>query len=58
MLLYNPMLHEWFGFAAPVFRDSQWIAPVFARAVFFFGGLLLLRLPAPELRDRQSGTMT
>lgn len=58
VLLYSPMLQEWFGFTVPVFPGSQWIAPVLATIVFFYGGLPFLRMAVPELRNRQPGMMT
>src|SRR5690606_20688256 len=29
VLVYSPMLQEWFGFTAPDFPLAEWIAPVF-----------------------------
>ncbi len=58
VLLYSPMLQEWFNFSVPEFPGSAWIAPVFAALVFIIGGVPFLRMAAPELRNRQPGMMT
>ena len=58
VLLYSPMLQEWFNFSMPVFPGSNWIAPVFAALVFVIGGVPFLRMAVPELRNRQPGMMT
>lgn len=58
VLLYSPMIQEWFGFAMPEFPGSQWITPVFSTIIFFYGGLPFLQLAVPELRNRQPGMMT
>jgi Cu2+-exporting ATPase len=36
---------------------SQWITPVFAIIVFFYGGLPFLEMAEPELRNRKPGMM-
>jgi P-type Cu2+ transporter len=58
VLLFSPMVQELLGFSLPVFPGSQWIEPVFAVIVFFYGGLPFLRMAVPELRNRQPGMMT
>ncbi|MCO5246493.1 MAG: heavy metal translocating P-type ATPase [Anaerolineae bacterium] len=58
VLLYSPMLQEWFNFSMPVFPGSNWIAPIFAALVFVIGGVPFLRMAVPELRNRQPGMMT
>jgi Cu2+-exporting ATPase len=58
VLLYSPMLQEWFGFSMPVFPGSQWIAPVLGSVIFAYGGVPFLRLSIPELKNRQPGMMT
>lgn len=58
VLLYSPMLQQWFGFSMTVFPGSLWIEPVFAVIVFVYGGLPFLRMVAPELRNRQPCMMT
>lgn len=58
VVLYSPMLQEWFNFSMPVFPGSNWVAPVFAALVFIIGGVPFLRMAVPELRNRQPGMMT
>jgi Cu2+-exporting ATPase len=58
VLLYSPMVQEWLGFTMPEFPGSQWMAPVFATIIFFYGGLPFLRMAVPEIRNRQPGMMT
>jgi P-type Cu2+ transporter len=58
VLLYTPMLQMWFGFRMPDFFGSQWIMPIFAVIVFFYGGVPFLQMAVPEVRQRQPGMMT
>jgi Cu2+-exporting ATPase len=58
VLLFSPMLQEWLGFGVPEFPGSRWIGPVFAMAIFFYGGLPFLRMAIPEVRNRKPGMMT
>jgi Cu2+-exporting ATPase len=58
VLLYSTMLQEWFGFTMPIFPGSQWIAPLFAIVVFFYGGLPFLQMAGPEVRNRRPGMMS
>ncbi len=58
VLLYSPMLQMWFGFRMPVFPGSAWIGPLFAIAIFLYGGIPFLQMAVPELRNRTPGMMT
>jgi P-type Cu2+ transporter len=58
VLLYSPMIQEWFGFRMPAFTGSEWITPVISTVIFFYGGLPFLQMAVPELRLRQPGMMT
>jgi P-type Cu2+ transporter len=58
VLLYTPMLQMWFGFNLPGFTGSEWIAPVFAVAVFLYGGVPFIQMAMPEVKNRQPGMMT
>ena len=58
VLLYTPMLQEWFGFSMPTFPGSDWIAPVLSVIIFAYGGLPFLQMAVPELKNRQPGMMT
>jgi Cu2+-exporting ATPase len=58
VLLYSPMLQDWFGFDVPSFSGSQLIGPLFAIAIFFYGGIPFLDMARPEIKKRQPGMMT
>ena len=58
VLLFSPMIQRWFGFSLPSFPGSQWIGPLFAIAIFFYGGLPFLQMAVPEVRSRKPGMMT
>jgi Cu2+-exporting ATPase len=57
VLLFSPMLQQWFGFSMPEFPGRRWIGPVFAIAIFFYGGLPFLQMAVPEVRNRKPGMM-
>jgi Cu2+-exporting ATPase len=57
VLLYSPMVQEWFGFTMPQFPGSDWIGAVFSIAIFLYGGLPFLQMALPEIRNRQPGMM-
>ena len=57
-LVWSDMIQEWFGFEAPTFPGSQYIAPVFGTAVYLYGGWVFLAAGVRELRDRLPGMMT
>jgi cation transport ATPase len=58
VLLYSHMLQMWFGFTAPSFPGSEWIAPLFAFIIFVCGGVPFIQMAGPELRAAKSGMMT
>ena len=58
ILIWGHMLPSAFGYAAPHFPGSMWIAPVFGTLVFFYGGTPFLRGAVGELRVRVPGMMT
>jgi P-type Cu2+ transporter len=57
IVYFSPMVQEWFGYTAPVFAGSEWIAPVLGTVVFVYGGAPFLRGAFQEARDRQPGMM-
>lgn len=57
VVLFSEMIQEWFGYAAPSFLGSEWVAPVLGSAVFLYGGSPFLRGAMSEIRDRQPGMM-
>ncbi len=58
VLLYSPAIQNWFGFSVPEFAGSQWLTPVFAVFVFFYGGMPFLKMAVPEIKNRKPGMMT
>jgi len=58
VLVFSESIQEWLGFSAPAFAGEALVAPVFAIAVFLYGGVPFLRMAVPELRDRRPGMMT
>lgn len=57
VLLFSPMIQEWFGFRMPEFPGSQLVGPVFAIAIFLYGGVPFLQMAVPEVKNRQPGMM-
>jgi P-type Cu2+ transporter len=57
VLIFSPALQNWLGYTAPEFPLSEWITPVFAVVVFFYGGLPFLQMAVPELQSRRPGMM-
>lgn len=57
VLLFSPMIQEWFGFSVPEFPGSSFVGPVFAIAIFLYGGVPFLQMAVPELQNRQPGMM-
>ncbi|MFN3688159.1 copper-translocating P-type ATPase [Salinarimonas sp.] len=57
-LVWEPMLQDWFGYAAPRFPGSDAIPAIFGTAVFVYGGWVFLKGAAGELADRRPGMMT
>lgn len=58
VILFSMGLQMMTGLRMPAFPGSEWIAPVFAVAVFFYGGLPFLQMAVPEIKNRQPGMMT
>ncbi|MCA0455358.1 MAG: copper-translocating P-type ATPase [Chloroflexi bacterium] len=58
VLLYSPMIQNWFSFSMPTFLGSEFIAPVLGSIIFFYGGLPFLGMARQELALRQPGMMT
>ncbi len=57
VLLFSPFVQATLGFQLPAFPGSQWITPVFAVIVFFYGGLPFLQMAVPEVKNRRPGMM-
>ncbi len=58
VLLYSPMLQEWFGFSMPEFPGSHLIGFGFSLVIFAYGGVPFLQMAVPEIQMRQPGMMT
>ncbi len=57
IVFFSPMIQEWFGFTAPSFPGSDWVAPVLGTIVFVYGGSPFLKGAVQEIRDRRPGMM-
>ena len=57
VVFYSEMIQEWFGYTAPTFPGSKWVAPVLGTIIFFYGGSPFLKGAYQEARDRQPGMM-
>lgn len=58
IILYSPMVQQWFNFTMPAFPGSQFIAPVLGTFIFIYGGLPFLSMGRQEIAQRQPGMMT
>lgn len=58
VLIYSHMLQMWFGYLAPEFPGSAWVAPLFSIIIFLVGGVPFLQMAVPEVRNRTPGMMT
>jgi P-type Cu2+ transporter len=57
VIFFSEMIQEWFGYTAPSFPGSDWIAPVLGTVIFFYGGSPFLKGAVQEAGDRQPGMM-
>jgi Cu2+-exporting ATPase len=57
-VIWSGMIQQWFGYTAPRFAGSEYIAAVFGTAVYFYGGWPFLQGGYQELRNRLPGMMT
>ncbi len=57
VLLFSPMIQEWFGFSMPEFPGSTLIGPGFAIVIFLYGGVPFLQMAVPEVQNRKPGMM-
>ena len=57
IMAYSHMIQMWFGFSAPSFPGSQWLAAVLGTIVFFYGGWPFLVGAVDEAKRRQPGMM-
>jgi len=57
-LVWGHMLQRAFGYTAPQFPGSHWIAPASGTAVFAYGGWVFIQEAVRELKARLPGMMT
>ncbi len=57
VLFFSEQIQEWFGYTAPSFPGSDWVAPVLGTLIFVYGGKPFLVGAVREARDRQPGMM-
>ena len=57
VVVWAPMIQEWFGYTAPTFPGSAWLAPVLGTVIFLYGGRPFLTGGWQEARDRSPGMM-
>ncbi|HEX6946498.1 MAG TPA: copper-translocating P-type ATPase [Acidimicrobiia bacterium] len=57
VVVYSGMIQAWFGYTAPDFPGSEWVAPVLGTIVFVYGGTPFLAGAVSEIRSRRPGMM-
>ncbi len=57
VVFWADMVQEWFGYTAPEFSGSNWIAPVLGTVIFVYGGAPFLQGAYREIQRRQPGMM-
>jgi Cu2+-exporting ATPase len=58
VVFWSGDVQRWFGYTAPSFPGSKFIAPVLGTIVFFYGGVVFIRGAWSEIADRKPGMMT
>ena len=58
VVFWSTDVQHWFGYTAPSFPGSNWIAPILGTVVFVYGGLVFIRGAWRELADHKPGMMT
>ena len=58
VLYFSEQFQEWFGYTALVFPGVEWVNPVLATVLFFYGGGVFLQGSVRELRTGGPGMMT
>jgi P-type Cu2+ transporter len=57
VVVWAPMIQEWFGYTAPDLPGEALLAPVLGSIIFFYGGWPFLTGAVHEIRERQPGMM-
>jgi Cu2+-exporting ATPase len=58
ILYYAEQFQTWFGYDALSFPGSEWLSPVLAVVLYFYGGWVFLTGAISEIRSKQPGMMT
>lgn len=58
VLIYAELFRELFGYTPLQFPGSEWLAPVLASVIYWYGGWVFLVGAVAELRGRRPGMMT
>ncbi|HSS15636.1 MAG TPA: heavy metal translocating P-type ATPase [Candidatus Dormibacteraeota bacterium] len=58
VVFWSGDVQHWFGYTAPSFPGSRFIAPVLGTIVFLYGGLVFIRGAWNEIADHEPGMMT
>jgi Cu2+-exporting ATPase len=58
VVFWSADVQRWFGYTAPSFPGSKFIAPVLGTMVFLYGGLVFVRGAWSEILEHQPGMMT
>ena len=58
VVFWSGDVQHWFGYGAPSFPGSRFIAPVLGTIVFLYGGLVFIRGAWNEIADHEPGMMT
>ncbi len=58
VVAYSNLLHDLFGYTAPQFPGSNWVAPIIASVIYWYTGWVFLNGSARELKVREPGMMT
>jgi P-type Cu2+ transporter len=57
VVVWAPMIQDWFGYTAPQFTGDELIAPILGTIIFFYGGWPFLAGAKDEVRPWQPGMM-
>lgn len=58
VVVYSPVVQEWFKFNPPAFIGSNYVPFIFSTIVFFYGGLVFIKGARRELTSKTPGMMT
>lgn len=58
VIIFSPMIQQWFNYTAPQFAGSEWITPILGVVIFVYGGIPFLQMARHEVAQRTPGMMT